>query len=61
MSMPPFVRDPSGLIHKLQRFPHKDRGWETYCEEPVLFSKKWRSLFSAEGQATCLSCLATNL
>jgi hypothetical protein len=57
MSMPPFVRDPVGVVHKLVPYHQPSRGWTTYCDEDVRFSLKWRTLFPAEGRVTCFGCL----
>jgi hypothetical protein len=58
MSMPPFVRDPKNITHRIQPYCDPNQGWMTVCDEKVLFSQGWRSLFPAEGQATCLMCLS---
>jgi hypothetical protein len=58
--MPPFVRDPQGIIHKLVRIKISEglHEWVTCCGDLVRFSEKWRSLHPVEGKATCLCCLA---
>lgn len=52
-----FVRDPHGVVHKLDPYPHPEYGLQTFCEQDVLYSAKWASVFPALAKVTCLGCI----
>lgn len=53
-----FVKDPDGVVHRADPYPHVDYGWQTVCGQDIRFTAKWVSLFASLAKPTCLGCLA---